>query len=175
MTRINANISIKELTDQHLGAEHRELQRICSNYKVRLNNNTKILEAQPIFTLGGGHVIFFIDKGLFTRNRQENLMYECHRRGINATSAIHRWEIYEPEHMNNYAFSEQENDLVRRRIAERIIESEQVPRYYKEDISKREAINLLSFNDIKHYEYAMAGLECMENNGYFKRTEILRL
>ena len=36
MTRINANIPVRNLTDQHLLAEHREIKRVCNRFKQRV-------------------------------------------------------------------------------------------------------------------------------------------
>jgi hypothetical protein len=67
MTRINVGISPKNLTDQHLLAEHREIARMRSSF-LRWYNSKKRSEIPSKFCLGEGHVLFFIDKGLYTKN-----------------------------------------------------------------------------------------------------------
>mgnify|MGYP000662285585 CR=1 FL=1 len=84
MTRINANIKVCELTDTHLLAEHREIKRVCSRYKNRLDNN-KDIEQTHSFTLGKGHVKFFYDKLGYLQERYEELTAECVERDFNIT------------------------------------------------------------------------------------------
>ena len=90
MTRINANISIKELTDQHLLAEHREIKRICYRYSARLKTNKSVIQTGQ-FRLGKGHETFFLDKGLFTQNRYWQLYAECRRRQFSITNYANGW------------------------------------------------------------------------------------
>lgn len=161
MTRINANVRIQELTDSHLEAEHREIKRMGSSYRIRKKRPQTICQRHmQEFKLSSGHVIFFLDKGLFTLNRYLQIHQECKNRGTNVTDFSPAWSIYDQEHMlDYYQFTELDNDIIRRRIAERLVLSEQVPRFYKKPISKHQAISLLQF-DIRHNrEYAFEILE----------------
>lgn len=74
MTRINC-VSPTELCNKHLLAEYRELPRIFSIAKPIANIPKK-------YTLGKGHVIFFYDKLLFLKKRQENIINELKNRGF---------------------------------------------------------------------------------------------
>lgn len=94
MTRINSAIKVKLLVDEHLLAEHRELPRICSVYKKRLENKTGFKNIQTKFSLGTGHVLFFADKGGFTLNRYREIYRECVNRGFNVTNYEENWSIY---------------------------------------------------------------------------------
>ena len=81
MTRINSAISVNRLTDEHLLAEHREIKRMpyCLRRAIDSGSINKIPER---FTLGAGHVRFFLDKGEFTFNRYGSLLKECRKRGF---------------------------------------------------------------------------------------------
>lgn len=74
MTRINV-VDPKELTDQHLIAEYRELPRVFALARVDP-------KAPAEYTLGPGHVRFFFDKTGFLARRQAALIDECLARGF---------------------------------------------------------------------------------------------
>lgn len=79
MTRINL-VPPRELCDQHLLAEHRELTRIPNAVaKGKFN-----LQGQPDdYKLGEGHVRFFFNKMTFLKKRYDALHQECLVRGFN--------------------------------------------------------------------------------------------
>ena len=83
MTRINSSIKVRLLTDEHLLAEHREIKRLPTFYKKRINSGKSLLNLPKEFTLGTGHVLFFIDKGAFTLKRYLEIHNECLTRGFN--------------------------------------------------------------------------------------------
>ena len=143
MTRINANIPPKNLTDQHLLAEHRELPRICDLYIKRMQKGSIGL-IPATFTLGTGHVSFFLDKGFFTNKRSIQLYLECKKRGFNVIDYEYNWSNILREYWKDWQTPEQANQLIRERITHRINNSVQVPRYYGKPISKQAAINLLN-------------------------------
>jgi deoxyribonuclease (pyrimidine dimer) len=82
MTRINAGISPKQLSRQHLIAEHREIVRIPNTIK---SGKAIIKDIPAKFTLGKGHVKFFYNKLKFLHKRYEQLYKECIARGYNMT------------------------------------------------------------------------------------------
>lgn len=84
MTRIN-NVCVKELSDQHLFTEYRELPRILSNVRKAVNNEKtpSDFKIPTKFTLGKGHMTFFYDKLQYLKDRHDLLIAECLRRGIN--------------------------------------------------------------------------------------------
>ena len=47
----------------------------------------------------------------------------------------------------NYVFTEKHRNIVRERIATRLTESKQTPRYYGKDITVQEAIELINFRN----------------------------
>jgi deoxyribonuclease (pyrimidine dimer) len=154
MTRINFGILAKDLTDQHLLAEFRELPRIPRKVK------RCILEDKPInvndgdFCLGSGHVRWFYDKLGYLRYRYNDLAAECKKRFFNVTEDEFLFYILEDEIAdsiltNNYMGDEVEDvnpkhiSLVKTRIATRIRESKQTPRYYGKEIDKELYINTI--------------------------------
>jgi len=148
MTRINANIPVRNLTDQHLRAEHREIIRVCGKYAKRLkktiDSGVDHISMTHNFKMGGGHELFFVDKGAFTLDRYRRLHKECIRRGFNESNYEHAWDIYRKEDMKWHDFTEAENDLVRERIRTRLVDSRQTPRFEKRNILVGEAISMIN-------------------------------
>lgn len=95
MTRINAGMPIKWLSDKHLLAEHREIKRIPNAVK-----NRKVNWDIPIpdkFTLGKGHVRFFYDKIRYLERRYKKLHEECIKRGFNVQDYSEAFKLYQPD------------------------------------------------------------------------------
>ncbi len=117
MTRINADIPVKELVGKHLLAEHREIKRIPNTI---VSGKAKIENIPTEFKLGAGHVKFFYDKQTFLLRRYKQLYAECVERGYNVTNYESCWDGMPSELWNDYQFSEDENNIVRQRIADRL-------------------------------------------------------
>lgn len=79
MTRINV-IDPRELTDQHLMAEYRELPRVFALSRAALDRN---VNAPKNYTMGTGHVKFFYDKTPWLAQRHSLIVNELKRRGYN--------------------------------------------------------------------------------------------
>jgi len=117
MTRINVGIPVRELTDKHLIAEHREIKRIpncISKGKYSLLNQPKE------FKLGSGHCVFFYDKLLYLKNRYEQLYQECLRRNFNVQYYGSAWDNVPKELLNDYIPKERDKEIIRQRINERL-------------------------------------------------------
>ncbi len=142
MTRINAGIPPKALSDQHLLAEHREIKRLPAVF----TKNPKPIDIPKEFTLGTGHVKFFLDKGKYTLKRYKKLYDECINRGFEVTDYSNNWEIYTHHLKYNKDYTEtvKAKELLVQRITERLTTSKQKPRYYKKEIEKQEATKKLS-------------------------------
>lgn len=141
MTRINAGIPPKALTDQHLLAEHREIKRLPAIFA----KNANPIGIPEKFTLGTGHVKFFLDKGKYTLKRYKLLYAECVNRGFEVTDYSPNWEIYE-EHKKYNKDYEETSEAIRllvERIGERLSASKQKPRYYGKRITVEEAMKQL--------------------------------
>ena len=117
MTRINAGIPVKTLTDKHLMAEHRELKRIPNVVsKGRYNLKTSPQE----FTLGKGHVSFFYTRLGYLKKRYLELHEECKKRGFNVQNYVSSWDGVPEELMGDYTPTEKGIQIVSARIADRI-------------------------------------------------------
>ena len=141
MTRINAGIPPASLTDQHLLAEHREIKRLPAVFAK--NTEPAIIPRQ--FTLGTGHVRFFLDKGKYTLKRYKLIYVECIKRGFQINDYSNNWEIYKQHPMYNKDYKEtsEATEQLITRITERLSTSKQKPRYYKKEIALEEAIGFL--------------------------------
>jgi deoxyribonuclease (pyrimidine dimer) len=80
MTRINSAINPKNLTDQHLIAELRELPRIFTAVNKRIEKGITFFDIPKEFCLGIGHTIFFYDKLDFLYFRFHSLKNEYKNR-----------------------------------------------------------------------------------------------
>ena len=122
MTRINL-VDPTELCDKHLLAEYRELIRI-PNAVWSGKMQTKYIDSPKQYTLGAGHVKFFVDKMLWLLERHQTLYSELLFREFNVT------EIFWPSEMldffknsrlfNDYNPSASEIDLNISRILDRM-------------------------------------------------------
>ena len=144
MTRINANISPRKLTDEHLLAEHREIKRMAYYAKEAIKNGG-IKNMPPHFTLGKGHVLFLIDKQEYIYERYHELLQECKRRGFNVTNYWENWiGIYDVRYWNRYEPTEEDNRIIKERIKDRIINGKKKFWHYEgKQITKEEAVSLL--------------------------------
>jgi deoxyribonuclease (pyrimidine dimer) len=142
MTRINSSIQPQNLTDEHLCAEYREIIRICNNYKIRIGKMNNLPKS---FTLGKGHVLFFVDKPNFTLERYKQLHNECLSRGFNVKDYSENWNVFEKRMFNNiHTPTLHEKELLIERISLRLLNSKKPYWHYRNSrITKQEAVNLL--------------------------------
>lgn len=146
MTRINSAIPPKCLTDEHLLAEHREIKRLPAYLnKAILSGNIKCIPSK--FTLGHGHVLFFLDKMEFIRWRYSEIYLEAIIRGFNIIKYHSNFQCQDDvllKYWNTYNTSNEEKQLLITRIKQRIIDSKKKYwHYYRKPITKEEAIKLL--------------------------------
>jgi len=103
MTRINVGINPRLLTNEHLIAEHREIKRLCDVYYKRKLRGYKFPEALvKDFTLGKGHVLFFVNKPYYTYMRYDAIHRECLHRGMEVQSYHKCWTVYFGGFFNHY-------------------------------------------------------------------------
>lgn len=147
MTRINSAISVRCLTDEHLLAEHREIKRLPYNLQQAIKSGS-IKRIPEKFTLGKGHVLFFLNKQDFVQTRYLKIYYECRKRGFNVQKFYDLWEDVPDEYLgDDYVQTQEEYKLLVERITERIKNSAKKSwHYYGKEISKDEAIRLLTQN-----------------------------
>ena len=148
MTRINSAINPKNLTDQHLIAELRELPRIFTAVNKRLYSDLSFDDIPKEFCLGTGHTKYFYDKLKFLIDRHCFLRFEYYCRFKKNwqfkpdQSMLHRW-IFKGL-FNDHMVTKNKNQLLIDRISTRINESNRIPRYYGEKITKEQAIKILN-------------------------------
>jgi hypothetical protein len=125
MTRINAYIKPKELSREHLLAEHREIKRIPNCiYKGRYS--LKNIPEQ--FTLGEGHVKFFYKKIKWLYRRYKQIHKRCIEKGYDVedySEAFLRLKWIAPNKKGEYFWGDwkpdkKEIERIREIIFERI-------------------------------------------------------
>lgn len=126
MTRVNANIDPRLLKRVHLVAELREITMVPAALKrsLRTKSADTVLRSIPKqFTLGAGHVKFFYNKIGFLQRRFNILCDEMERRGYqpdrDRSIAFKYWN---PMWCNDWESTEIDNEIVHKRIAQRISE-----------------------------------------------------
>lgn len=84
MTRINT-VSPEILKDKHMFAEYRELPRVFKLVRARIDKGQKPKDVKipDTYRMGKGHVMFFFDKLAYLKKRQDTIIDECLKRGIN--------------------------------------------------------------------------------------------
>ena len=129
MTRINI-INTSELTDQHLVAEYRELFMVGSSLQRSLKSpNWDVNNIPKKFTLNKGHVMFFYDKGKYLSKRYDDLRLEMKNRGMKPDETrIFKREQWPDELYNDWTPTVEDQNIIRKRIEERIL---QKPNWYR--------------------------------------------
>lgn len=143
MTRINSAIPVKNLTDEHLLAEHREIKRLpyCM---LKAKQSGSLYNIPSEFCLGKGHVLFFLNKMKFIYSRYNQLHDECICRGFNVLDYSDNFSNIEEAYFNNYIPTDLEKSLLETRISGRITNSSKKFYHYNGNkITKEQAILLL--------------------------------
>lgn len=116
MTRINVGVDPRDLSREHLLAEHREIKRVPN----AVVSGKAIISNLPLcFTLGKGHVRFFYNKLGYLRDRYILIRDECYRRGYRVTDYIGAWDDVPKHLMGAWEPSVGDVGLVLDRIRER--------------------------------------------------------
>ena len=144
MTRINSAINVRRLTDEHLLAEHREIKRLpyCLGKAIASGSVKRIPEK---FTLGKGHVLFFLDKMEFVWQRYCEIYAECKQRGFSVEWYHNNFIELPREYSNGYTPTDEERHLLIERITDRIMQSKKKTWHYcGEAITKEQAAKILT-------------------------------
>jgi len=137
MTRINLVVP-KELTDQHLKAEIRELPRIFSLILKKSKNKT--INFPTSYRLGTGHVIFFYNKLQWLHYRYLQLLAEAKERKFKVDEKIVESYLTKIEtlsktsYYNNWTFNSFELELSRERLKEKINMKPMFYKYYRKPL-----------------------------------------
>ena len=108
------------MSDQHLFSEHREIKRIPNKI---LYDFYDLSSFPDTFRLGPGHEKFFVNKLGFLYDRAVLIEEELERRNISHTSyllAYRNAALYRPDLFRYWHPSEEDIDLSRSRIRERL-------------------------------------------------------
>ena len=91
MTRINV-VPPTELTNRHLMAEYRELPRIFTEVKKKVNNNVSVddLTQPDHYKMGQGHVMFFMSRCGWLVHRYVTLHDELVIRGYSLNDDMYK-------------------------------------------------------------------------------------
>lgn len=128
MTRINI-IPPRDLTDQHLIAEIREINMVYPALKRSLKGGHDVQNIPPTFTLNKGHVKFFYDKGKYLCNRWHLLKKEATERGFTIKTTFKGdWKEKYPHLWNDWKPTQQDFNVIIPRILLRIGER---PNWYR--------------------------------------------
>ena len=129
MTRINI-VQPKELTDQHLVAEYREIFMVGSALQRSLKSKSWDIDNIPErYTLNKGHVKFFYDKGEYLFKRYDDIREEMISRGMNPDpERVFKTEQWPNELYNDWTPDKDDYKIIRKRIQERISEK---PDWYR--------------------------------------------
>ncbi len=130
MTRINL-VHVKELADQHLMAEYRELPRVFGAVQkhVQARKRVRDFKINSTYLLGSGHVTFFYNKLLYLQKRHIDIVNECLRRGMKIQNTeVNDISGFPAEFCNDYVPSESEIKMSRERLIEKL---QMKPKWYK--------------------------------------------
>lgn len=116
MTRVNVGILPRELSNQLLIAELREIKRIPNCIKIGRFNLKNVPEK---FTLGTGHVSFFYNKIGYLKNRYKSLYEEAISRKLNVQDFSDSFEGISERFMNDYSETEIDRNILLKRFEEK--------------------------------------------------------
>lgn len=145
MSRINLGIDPKNLTNEHLLSEHREIKRICDVYRKIKESNRKV-NIPNNFCLGKGHIMFFVYKPETTYYRFIQIHNECLNRNFIVEDYKKNWDVYNTTLDKNKIIENTKEgiELLKLRIKERLLNSKKKYWHYnKEKIDANDACLLL--------------------------------
>tara|TARA_R100000008_G_C3550577_1_gene150163 strand:+ start:280 stop:699 length:420 start_codon:yes stop_codon:yes gene_type:complete len=136
MTRINI-IEPRELTDQHLIAEYREIFMVGGSLNRTLNSKVGYREERvpKRYTLNNGHVYFFYNKGKYLHKRYIQLINEMKQRGFKPDKKrTFNVSIFTENGLyNDWIPNVEDYKIIRQRIEEKIAMK---PQWYRKTNNK---------------------------------------
>lgn len=138
MTRINV-IDVKDLADQHLMAEYRELPMVHGSLKRTLNSKRgfDVRRIPAKYTLNTGHVTFFYNKAQYLYNRYNELVDELRNRGyeISPEDRVVDWNVFPDYCWKDYQPTVESQFINAERIVQRLSEKTGFYNYNRSKIS----------------------------------------
>lgn len=132
MTRINLGVDPEELCDQHLIAEHHELPRMWPFAWGRAEKYGGGGPRPDKFTLGTGHMAFFLPYGPYLEFRLQVLREEMRARGFAVGRETYgRYPFRGHMAREHMAYA---RPLLIARIADRLTTAKRVPRWTLRDV-----------------------------------------
>jgi len=123
MTRINL-VNPRELSDQHLVAEYREIFMVGSSLQRSIKSKNWVktkINIPDEFTLNKGHVTFFYNKGMYLDKRYSQLVKEMKRRGMNPDPKRKFKKSQWPKYLyNDWKPKNRDLKVIRKRIEKKI-------------------------------------------------------
>lgn len=143
MTRINT-VDVECLTDQHLMAEYRELPMVNASLRRSKASKKGVNGIPEQYTLNGGHVKFFYNKGKFLYNRYFKMIKELQNRGYNIDPEARTidWDVFGKEYWNDWTPTNRDHSINMERIVFRLREKPEFYRYNKDKIDSSFIENL---------------------------------
>ena len=138
--RINAGIPVKNLSDEHLRAEELEIAMMPGFFNRVWKGKSSIPKE---FTLGEGHISFFMNKKTWTLNRYKSLHDECIKRGFNIKDKSGRWNEWICDEDVDWVPTDIDNQIIKERIISKVNNSPSQFHYYREKMEKGDLIDLL--------------------------------
>lgn len=139
--RINAGIPVKNLSDEHLRAEEAEIAMLPGFYNKVWKGESSIPSQ---FTLGKGHISFFMNKKTWTLKRYQELHSECLKRGFTGIKdKSERWNEWNPNVDIDYIPTSRDSQIIKERIISKANNSSGQFHYYRKKIEKGDLIDLL--------------------------------
>ena len=139
MTRINADLDPKRLTDQHLMAEYNETAMVYASLRrsrKAQTDKTLLSRIPKEYTLSTGHVMFFYNKLGFLDKRYRSLIVELKIRGYNLNDdrVMTLPDEFPPIFYGDWEFTNKDRKVISERIIERINRKPHWYRYYRDKI-----------------------------------------
>lgn len=136
------------LTDQHLIAERRELRMIPPLFQKRYTKLGKLLVTAGIpdrFTLGSGHMLFWMDKGEYLHTRFGHLTNEMLKRGFNPDLSL-EFHLSDEHREKSVPWQPTQKDvtIIVKRLADKILMKPLWYKYYSKPLQAGFVENLLN-------------------------------
>ena len=140
MVRVNI-INPKNLTDQHLIAEYKEIIMLIGY--VKNNPGTSLDKIPKHYLLGSGHILFFKNKLGYLKNRFNKIKKEMKKRGFKANRNINISQFSEKLKKDWHA-SEKDKKIIKKRLIQRVKLKPKWYNYYRKNKPLKFYVDLIN-------------------------------